>query len=206
VDARTDRTKDAMDSFAAAINTSMRAGRELLGVVLGPAAEALTAQVTPARQLAGRASGCSCDIPDPCWMPERLPPVSSHACGGATARLRIRVTNCGLDPRTVTVVVQGTGSAAVEIDPKSLSLGPFESGDLTATVKVPDEGAQPVDVRLWVRGCRDHIVPWRVSISGSGCSTLHEVAVEDCPDLVHHWYDHFYCQRPCYGGRSRTHG
>ena len=24
-----------------------------------------------------------------------------------------------------------------------------------------------------------------------------ELTVEDCPDLVHHWYDHFYCPRPC---------
>jgi hypothetical protein len=23
------------------------------------------------------------------------------------------------------------------------------------------------------------------------------VEVEDCPDLIHHWYDHFYCDRPC---------
>jgi hypothetical protein len=24
-----------------------------------------------------------------------------------------------------------------------------------------------------------------------------EVEIEDCPDLIHHWYDHFYCERPC---------
>jgi hypothetical protein len=26
--------------------------------------------------------------------------------------------------------------------------------------------------------------------------------VEDCPDLIHHWYDHFYCPRPCIEERS----
>jgi hypothetical protein len=25
--------------------------------------------------------------------------------------------------------------------------------------------------------------------------------VEDCPDLLHHWYDHFYCNRPCTHGK-----
>lgn len=206
VDTTTDRKKDAMDSFAAAISSGMRVGREILGVVLGPAAGALSQQVDSAREMAGRAAGCSCDIPDPCWMPERLRPVASHACAGATARLRIRVTNCGLGARTITIEAQGSGSGAVQIDPKERSLGPFESGELTATVKVPDDGTAPIDVRLWVRGCRDHIVPWQVSISESGCSSTHEVAVEDCPDLVHHWYDHFYCVRPCYGGRTRLHG
>ena len=29
-----------------------------------------------------------------------------------------------------------------------------------------------------------------------GC---HEVRVSDGPDHVHHWHDHFYCNRPCAG-------
>lgn len=202
----TDRTKDAMDALAAAISTGMRAGRDFFDAVLGPATEALSAGVGSAKAFGSTSSGCSCDIPDPCWMPERLPAVRSNVCAGATARVRIRVTNCGLDRRQVILVAQGTGAAAVQIEPKLLSLAPFESGEFTASVTVPGQGGDGVDVRLWVRGCKDHVVPWTVSVSDSGCSCLHEIALDDCPDLVHHWYDHFYCQSPCYGGRARLDG
>jgi hypothetical protein len=202
----TDSTKVAMDAFTSAFTTGMQAGREMLSAVFAPAAAMVAQRVESARDMSARASGCSCEIPDPCWMPERLGPVVSRACPGATARLRIRVTNCGLGTRVVDVELQGNAGGAVSLDNTSVSLEPFESGEVTATVKVPDEGAAPVDVRIWIRGCRDHVLPWQVSVSGSGCSTTHEVSIDDCPDLVHHWYDHFYCVKPCYGGKIRLNG
>jgi hypothetical protein len=204
VETRTDRTTNAMGSLADALGSSMRASRQLLTALFGPTAEALSEQFTVVRESAGRMSGCSCDIPDPCWMPKRYPTVLSHACPGATARLRLQITNCGLEQRRISVAAQGAQSAVV-VEPESLSLAPFETGEVVATVTVPHDKAEPVDVRLWVRGCRDHVVPWRVSVSGSGCDSLHEVGIEDCPDLVHHWYDHSYCQGPCYGGRVNLH-
>jgi hypothetical protein len=91
------------------------------------------------------------------------------------------------------------------VEPESLTLAPFETGEVMATVTVPDEDAAPLDLRLWVRGCSDHVVPWKVSASNSGSGSLHEVGIDDCPDLVHHWYDHFYCQGPCFGGQVTLH-
>jgi hypothetical protein len=31
-------------------------------------------------------------------------------------------------------------------------------------------------------------------LCGASCP---EVEVDDCPDNIHHWYDHFYCERGC---------
>jgi len=33
-----------------------------------------------------------------------------------------------------------------------------------------------------------------------------DIEIEDCPDLIHHWYDHFYCPRPCLGGTGLSTG
>jgi hypothetical protein len=29
-----------------------------------------------------------------------------------------------------------------------------------------------------------------------------EVEINDCPDMIHHWYDHFYCHRHCQDQRT----
>lgn len=195
-------TKAAMDAFG----TAMRAGQDLLGAMLRPSMGMLTDQLSSARAAAAKASGCSCEIPEPCWMPKRLPEVTSHACPGSRAKVRLRVTNCGMDKRTITVTVQGSGAASVTVKPKSLTIDPFDTGEFTAAVKVPDDDAELVRAQLWVHGCRDHVLPWQVTVSDCGCGALHEIDIEDCPDLVHHWYDHFYCQRSCHGGRTQPHG
>lgn len=140
---------------------------------------------------------CGCDIPPPCWMPRDLGQVVSHGCPGAKAQLRFRVTNCGPGDRTVTVEPRGAGAKLVVVDPASVQLGTYEQGTVTASMDIPDQGATSVDTLLWVHGCREHVLRWRVEVSDAGCSSVHELDVEDCPDYVHHWYDHFYCARPC---------
>jgi hypothetical protein len=64
---------------------------------------------------------------------------------------------------------------------------------------VPADAAtgQEYEVLLWVRGCQNHYLRWTLKVANRGASCCHEVEVEDCPDLIHHWYDHFYCERPC---------
>ena len=154
-------------------------------------------------RMRGQLDGCGCEIPTPCWMPERLPKVSSHACPGATVKVRVTVTNCGIETRQIILVAVGTGSGGVTIEPATVTVGPFASGKLTASLSVPEESkADELDLQLWVRGCRDHVLPWAVGVSERGCSCTHEVDVEDCPDLVHHWYDHFYCEHGCRRDRS----
>jgi hypothetical protein len=50
---------------------------------------------------------------------------------------------------------------------------------------------------VWVRGCNTHYLRWTVEVARRGASRCRDVDIDDCPDLVHHWYDHFYCDRPC---------
>ncbi len=137
-------------------------------------------------------------------MPEQLGSVTSHVCPGATATVCLRITNADISPRDVAVTAGGPQGSLVTIDPSSITLAPFGSGTVTASVKSPDQTCEPIHVQLWVHGCRDHILRWTVEISRHGCSCTHELEIEDGPDYVHHWYDHFYCERPCPGGSERT--
>jgi hypothetical protein len=147
----------------------------------------------------------SCEIPTPCWMPQELGEVTSYVCGGGTASLHIAVTNCDDHPSTVETEVTGTTLKA-EIQPAQLSLGPMEEGVVTVSMKVPDDAVKghPLRAIVWVRGCKVHFLRWNVKMSAIASDSAHEVRVEDCPDLIHHWYDHFYCARPCRHEDHRT--
>ena len=144
----------------------------------------------------GKSTGCGCDIPPPCWAPRPMGNVDSAVCPGATATVRIRVTNCGATTRTMTIQAVGSG---VTITPASLPLGPMERGQVIASVTLPasaDLGSTR-EVLVWVRGCHDHFLRWTIYASPRGECGCEEVHVSDCPDYVHHWYDHFYCDHPC---------
>jgi hypothetical protein len=144
-------------------------------------------------------SSCSCEIPPPCWMPRELRPVKSHVCAGGKALLRIRVTNCGIETTTVTLDPAGSAADKVTVAPKTVSLGPLEREVLTASLEIDATAVSgtELEVLLWVRGCVDHVLRWTVRVSSHAKNSCHELDVDDCQDYVHHWYDHFYCARPC---------
>jgi hypothetical protein len=144
-----------------------------------------------------RRTACACEIPPPCWYPRHAGDVHSHVCAGGRAVLRVRVENCG--PRPSTVTVEGGDKAAFEVENGTLELGPMERQ--TAVVKLDVSGEQ--DEIVWVRGCYDHFIRWTVSETRRGGDACHELDVKDCPDYLHHWYDHFYCMHPCPGQRGR---
>jgi hypothetical protein len=153
----------------------------------------LSACATPAK---GKSTSCGCDIPPPCWAPQPIGDVDSGVCPGATATVRIHVTNCGATTRTMTFQAVGTG---VTITPASLPLGPMERGKVVASVTLPadaDLGSRR-EVLVWVRGCHDHYLRWTIYAASRAECGCEEVHVSDCPDYVHHWYDHFYCDHPC---------
>ena len=206
---RPDGSSSVADAFADLINQGVRASREMLEAFVGDPMERARQMTTRGTALATAAGreirGCSCDIPPPCWMPDQLGSVTSHVCPGATACVRLRITNCGMSSRDITVTAAGAQGSLVTIDPATITLAPFDSGTVTATLRAPDQEGQPLHAQLWVRGCRDHLLRWTVDVSSRGCSSTHEIEIEDCPDLIHHWYDHFYCDRPCPGGTERTH-
>ena len=183
----------AQARVADTIRSGARRGGDLLASVAGsPMLGELAGRVMP--------GGCSCDIPPPCWLPKSLGEVRSAICAGGTAVLRFRITNCAMEERTVRVEVAGGGKADVKLTPAQLALGPMERGVVTATLGLPATASsgEEREALIWVLGCHDHYVRWTVRASG-GSDSCHELVVDDCPDYVHHWYDHFYCQRPCPG-------
>lgn len=149
-----------------------------------------------------RSQSC-CDIPEPCWMPVSLGEIESFACQGATVVLRLMITNCDRITHNYTISAAGADAGLVNLQPTSLSIGPKERGLVLAKLKIPDDAkeGQDFEVLLWIRGCKEHYLKWTVAVGTTGGECCHEVEVEDCPDLVHHWYDHFYCVRPCYFDR-----
>ncbi|MBI3077042.1 MAG: hypothetical protein HYY85_08685 [Deltaproteobacteria bacterium] len=150
---------------------------DLMDAGLRAGVEMFEAMGRPMGTLMGRRTGpCSCEIPPPCWVPQSLGEVVSHVRPCSTASVRFRITNCGTVSRTITAQAVGA-SGQITVAPASLTLGPMERGHVTASLAIPDD-AQPGTTHE----------------AGDSC---HEVEVEDCPDLIHHWYDHFYCERPC---------
>jgi hypothetical protein len=130
-------------------------------------------------------------------VPQPLGDVETEACPGNNAVVRITVTNCGTTARKITVTAT---NAAVKVAPASLSLGPLEEGLVTLTLPVPAGATKGQTQKSLVRihGCRDYYFRWTVVAAEAGVScAAGEIGLEDCPDLIHHWYDHFYCERPC---------
>ena len=169
-----------------------------VGDLLGPAAKSgldLLGQIK--LPSLGSSSGCGCEIPPPCWMPQPLGEYTNEACPGSKAVLTLAITNCGIEGRTVKVVAT---NKAVKVEPASLTLGPLEEGVVTLSLDVPAGATkgQTQKSLVWVHGCKTHYLRWTVEVASSGvtCAAT-EVEVDDCPDLIHHWYDHFYCERPC---------
>jgi len=141
--------------------------------------------------------GC-CDVPAPCWMPVELGDLTTHVCAGGTATLRVQVTNCGLSTRTIRVEAKGD-LASVTVNPDTLSLDSMRHGASLVSITVPADAScgQEFEELIWVHGCRKHFLRWTVKVASRGADCCHEIEVSDCPDLIHHWYDHFYCDRPC---------
>ena len=204
-----DSVADLLDEGARAtrsvLEEGMRAGRSMFRALTADPGSQARRVVDQASGLLRRQRRCDCDVPPPCWMPVQLADVVSHVCPGAEARIRFRITNCAMEGRQFTTKSSGAGAGLVSVAPPALFLGPFERGELTATFSWGDDAEEEREALVWVHGCRTYVMRWIVRASDRGCATVHEVTIEDCPDLVHHWYDHFYCARPCFG-TAATHG
>ncbi|HTT18653.1 MAG TPA: hypothetical protein VMG82_06900 [Candidatus Sulfotelmatobacter sp.] len=143
----------------------------------------------------------ACEIPSPCWMPKPLCDVKSTGRAGDTGSLRFVITNCTMASRAIQIFTSTKG-AQVSIVPDPLSLGPMERGESQISYVIPAGSpvGTKVDLLIWVRGCKLQFLRWVVTVGSRCSSSCCEVEVRDCPDFVHHWYDHFYCPRPCLGG------
>jgi hypothetical protein len=180
------------------MSTQMRVGDSIrMGARLGADLLETIASSSVARGLTLRMPGqCCCEIPPPCWMPKSLGTLGSRVCRGGTALVRLGVTNCSPTDRTILLEASGADGGDVEFEPSKLSLGPMERAEVTARLPLPATGNEKREALIWAHGCHSHYLRWTVG-SGGRSDSCHEIDVKDCPDYIHHWYDHFYCDHPC---------
>lgn len=190
--------KETLSALGDLLKEGMRLGMDVFDTLARSQPSAALGQAlrgaAPRLPLRG---GCGCSIPQPCWMPKSLGEVVSHVCPGGTASLRIRVTNCSMMREEVSIKV---ASNEVKVEPPVLHLHPMERETSVLSVSMPagEQAGGEREFLVWVSGCLNHYLRWRVRPVKRGADCCHEVEVEDCQDYVHHWYDHFYCLRPCH--------
>jgi hypothetical protein len=155
-------------------------------------------------QSLGPSEQCDCEILPPCWLPRPLGEATSYVCKGGTATLRLRVTNGCMNPQKLLVRVTGEDAAGVKLAPPVLNLGAMERGvvGISFPVALAAPCGETHEIIIWLHGCREHFLRWTIKVASRGVDTCDEVEVEDGPDLIHHWYDHFYCHRPCTDRKS----
>jgi hypothetical protein len=185
-----------VEAWANLVKESARLGTDLVRSIAPSVSSAVSQVASAATRMPKASPGCSCTIPPACWMPVDAGSVRTTACAGAKATLSVRVTNCGATRRDITVEANVPASQGGSVSPATLTVGPMETATSTVTVTVADGPEQ--QHLVWVRGCKSHFVRWTVA-TGEHCAGSSTVDVDDCPDNVHHWYDHFYCQHPCQG-------
>ncbi len=195
---------DLPGAFMNLVSAQMRLTSDLFESLTGQPLPSMNDLVKGRQTLMGGGGGCAprggvCAIPAPCWMPKSLGACTSHVAACKTACVRFQVTNCDRVKRTITAQVTGGGSDTITVAPTSLELGPQERGTISVCIAIP-EGAKANDkleALVWLRGCHEYYFRWTISVGTLGLDSCHEVEVCDCPDYLHHWYDHFYCVRPC---------
>jgi hypothetical protein len=140
-----------------------------------------------------------CDIPPPCWEPQPAGTCRLAIPPGCVGKVRIHVANCDWTRHVVVARAMGRMAGWMTFDPTTLVIDPQEQRTIVVTVKVPSDAApgQTIASPILVYGCNDYVVHVEVSTSECASRICCDVFVRDCPDHLHHWYDHFYCARPC---------
>ncbi len=166
----------------------------------------LAASLNPVLRLAGDSKPhATCDIPPACWLPRSLGELDSRVCPGGTATARVRVTNCQTTNSTITVKFAETDLSTSVVTPSAV-LQPMERHVFVASVTAPADDCigRKFETLLWVFGCNSHYLRWTIEIGETQSTECPHIEVDDCPDYIHHWYDHFYCHRPCFGQGQRN--
>lgn len=200
------------EALCCVLAPSVRLGRWIVGSCLDPEHEHHRHHSHHHRHdhhRRGHHRDCECHVPPPCWVPKRLDDVFERIKPGNTALVRLKLMNCGAKPQTFSVA---TNDPQVEITPATLMLGPLEEGvsvlSLTAAPDAPDGLITSIVVS--VTGCARYNFRWTIKVACRchrrggchdhcchGCGCCREVQITERPDSIHHWYDHFYCERPC---------
>jgi hypothetical protein len=181
------------------IQADVNSGARALGDAI---AGLLQAPARMAGALAGSLTGCGprgCEIPPPCWEPRPAGTCSLMLPPGSVARIRVHVMNCAWSRRVVGITAAGRLAGWMKLEPTTQIAGPQETVTFVVSVRIPDTVpiGQMFSGPLLVRGCLDHFARIDVRIAECAVPACCDIVVKDCPDNIHHWYDHFYCPRPC---------
>ena len=200
-------TQGVEDGLKSLINAQLLLGKEVLKL-LGGAGGGMLDKLSCMKMPKGH--GC-CEVPAPCWMPLSLGEVCCQLKPGDKGTVCLVVTNGDFRQHNYQFEASGKSAGLVSFSQAGAVLGPKERIAVTATFTVPREGQTAADCRcidhdllLWVRGCRNHYLRWTIDEVAKSKPCCHEVIVDDRPDYVLHWYDHFYVARPCLGTPQRV--
>ena len=174
-------------------------GARALSDVISALLDAPTRAASAFASTFGQRLSPGCEIPPPCWEPKPAGRCCLTISPGTVATVRIHVSNCGWDRHIVGIMALGKLAGWMKFEPTTMVLGPLERATFLVTIKVPDNVKPGLALSgpILVRGCLDHFA--RVDVTVAECAGVAccDVVVNDCPDHIHHWYDHFYCPRPC---------
>ncbi len=147
----------------------------------------------------------SCRIPPPCWEPRPAGTCSLVVRPGCPATIRVHVTNCDWNRRVILITAAGRLAGWLTLEPTTLVIDAQEQATFLVTVRVPDHVSpgRTLSGPVLVRGCVDHYVRVQVRVDDCAERACCDVVIRDCPDHIHHWYDHFYCPRPCRSLRTQ---
>lgn len=191
--------RDTMDTLSDAMTRQM----DLTGDIVDSLAE--STQRFLARLSEGAPSN-TCKIPEPCWMPHDLGEYHCKLCPGSSGTIEILITNTDFRARNFNLAAAGPDAGRISISPSSFNLGPKERRKVIAKIdtKLDDDvHCAEFEALIWVIGCNSYYLRWNVEVGKAERACCHHVEVFDQPDYEHHWYDHFYCVRPCFGRSSR---
>lgn len=195
----TQEMRQTMDTLSDALSRQM----DLSGDIVSSLAQTTRRFLST---LAPKTGAGSCDIPEPCWMPQDLGEYHCALCPGSAGTMDIRVTNTDFKARSFTVAAAGADAGRISLTPNSFTLGPKERRTIKARFDTTLDDKSKCDAfeaLIWVVGCNSHYLRWTIDVGTSERPCCHHVEVHDQPDYVHHWYDHFYCTRRCFGEPSR---
>jgi hypothetical protein len=187
----------SLKAIAQIIEASAKAGIDLVNSLYNSAPGALGDLPGLASYQGGCA--CSCEIPPPCWMPRQLCEVVSYGKAGNAASITFVITNYSMTTRVISISTT-TAIAGLTFSAAQLTLGPMERGTIEVTDTLPAtlKSGPGFEILLWIQGCQLHFLRWTIKLGPVSANTNYEVCVKDGPENIHHWYDHFYCPRPCH--------
>ena len=190
-------TSASLKALAKMVETGTKAGISALQSLTGDMPDALSGMVDWASSQVGGGK-CGCEIPPPCWMPRELCEVISYGKSGNLASITFVIRNHSMADRVFTISTT-TSLAGLTFSATHLSLGPMERGTVEVTYTIPATltSGLGTEILLWIQGCKLYFLRWTVKLGPVSGDTNYEVCINDQADYLHHWYDHFYCPRPC---------